>query len=226
MSWNGSCLYYFRRPRVGSGTREAEKSLVLGCIRGKFCLALLQYIAWGFGTRVGVSGQSPDPRRRKPESPLQRPLISLNITLTSTDRKLKLNSQGRVFGAQRPQKQGGGGGWRVRGGPQASTYSFAAAISAANRGRQNPLPVLYPFPKTPTGRHSCPGPFQPPHALVPAVTPSAAGFESPCSPANLIHSPPSSPKVTRVQGRPQLGRAKLPNSSPGPRSASRLPTQS
>lgn len=63
ISWNGSCLYYFRRPRVGSGTGEAEKSLVLGCIRGNsvlLCLSILLgvlVLRWVFQDSHQIPGE-------------------------------------------------------------------------------------------------------------------------------------------------------------------------
>lgn len=77
MPWNGSCLDYFHRPRVGSGTEAAAKS------RGNSVWPCL-VISFGFGSPGWVSqGRSPDPGRGKPESPLLRPLISLNIPVSS-----------------------------------------------------------------------------------------------------------------------------------------------
>ena len=76
MPWNGSCLDYFHRPRVGSGTELAAKSreIVWPCLG----------ISFGFGSPGWVSqGRSSDPGRGKPESPLLRPLISLNIIVSS-----------------------------------------------------------------------------------------------------------------------------------------------
>lgn len=74
MPWNGSRLDYFRRPRVGSGTGAAAKSRANSVLP---CLGIV------FGSLGWVSqGRSPDRGQGKPETPLLRPLISLNTTLS------------------------------------------------------------------------------------------------------------------------------------------------
>lgn len=81
MPWNGSCLDYFRRPRVGSGTGAAAKSSVPWGVRGNSALPCLG-IFFGFWHSGGCLRDShQDPGRGEPESPLRRPLVSLNITL-------------------------------------------------------------------------------------------------------------------------------------------------
>lgn len=92
MPWNGCRLGYFRRPRVGSGTRVAAKRSVLWCVRGNAilsCLGISGVLVFGWVSQ----GRSPDLGRGKPESLEYHPL-------TSTVRKLKLNSQERGPRAQ------------------------------------------------------------------------------------------------------------------------------
>lgn len=76
MPWNGSCLDYFRRPRVGSGTGAAAKSRgnsVLLCLGILFGSGALGWISRGRSSNLGQgNSESPSPRR----------LISLNITLS------------------------------------------------------------------------------------------------------------------------------------------------
>lgn len=92
------------------------------------------------------------------------------------------------------------------------------------RGRQKPLAVLHPLPENPHRSPLLPWAVPAPRAS--KQPPPPAGLESPRSPVNLIHTPPASPKVTRVQGSPRPGRAKLPNSSPAPAPPPAPPTQS
>lgn len=143
-------------------------------------------------------GRSPDPGRGKPESPLQRPLISLkDHPLTSTDRKLKLNSQGRGSRIQRPQKWGVGSGE-----PEASTFSFAAAESAVADYWcvwGGPSAVLHPLLETPMGLH----PYPCPRARVSLrQPPPSAALESQLQVEPLTHIPLSSPKVSKVLEAP------------------------
>lgn len=94
MPWKGSCLGYFRRPRVGSGASGgAAKSSVLLCA-GEILFSLFGYI-WVFGTRVGVSGTVTRSRERKTRKPFTTAADLLEYhPLSSMDRKLNLNSQG------------------------------------------------------------------------------------------------------------------------------------
>ena len=147
---------------------------------GKCWCALFRYTVWVWVTWVGVSGTVIRFRARKTRKPFTAAADLLeNHPLTSTDRKLMLNSQGRGPRAQRPQKRGGVCVCVclcLCSGPQASTFSFAAAETAAavagGGGGQKVLVVLHPFPETPKGRHPCPGACLPPRARLPRTTPA------------------------------------------------------
>lgn len=124
MPRNGSCLDYFRRPRVGSGTGAAAKARCCAVSREiLFCRVWVYCL--GFWHSVGCLRDS-HPERRKPESPLRRLLTALSITLSpSMDRKLKLKLQGTGSLSSVTSEMGKGGG------PQASTFPFAPAETAA-----------------------------------------------------------------------------------------------
>lgn len=76
---------------------------------GKFCFALFGYIVWVLGTRVGVSGTVTRSWARKTRKPFTAAADLLEYhPLTSMDRKLKLNSQGRGSSSATSETEGVG----------------------------------------------------------------------------------------------------------------------
>lgn len=184
---------------------------------------------WHSGGCLG-QGRSPDPGAKKPRKPFTATADLLEYhPLTSTDGKLKLNSQERGPRAQRPQKQGLGERGTGAGGdlrlPLSPLRQQKGLRQMGGGCAQKPLAVLYPLPETPTGLlpWAVPAPARWSPRSNPVPRPDS---KSPCSEGNTTHTPHSYPKATRVHESPQPRRAKLPNSSQDPTPPPASPTQS
>lgn len=181
---------------------------------GKFCFALFGYTVWVLGTGVGVSGTVTRSRARKTRKPFTAAADLLEYhPLTSTDRKLKLNSQGRGSSSATSETEGVGD-LRL---PLSSQQQQQQQLRQTE-GWQNAAPPTRNPPQVAAVRA--------PRADLPAAAPASAGLDSPCSPVNPIPTPPSTPEVAKVRESPRPGWAKLPNSPPAPAPPPASPTQS
>lgn len=208
----------FTDPELVLGQGRPRKLDAVLC-PGKFWSAVFGCLA------LGWVSQRRSPRAKKTSKPFTAAADRLEYhPLTSTDRKLKLKLLRTGSLSSVTSEMGEGG--------RTSGFHFPPCTSRnrcgrQTRERQKPLAVLHPLTETPTGRQPCLGPPSSPrapnsqHQLSPL-----AELESPCSPVNPIHAPPIQTKVTRIQGSPQPGRAKLPNSSLAPAPLPAPPTQS
>lgn len=108
---------------------------------GKFCFALFGYTVWVLGTGVGVSGTVTRSRARKTRKPFTAASDLLEYhPLTSTDRKLKLNSQGRGSSSATSETEGVGD-LRL---PLSSQQQQQPLRQTAGGGK-----TLHPLPETP-----------------------------------------------------------------------------
>lgn len=165
---------------------------------------------WHSGGCLG-QGRSPDPGAKKPRKPFTATADLLEYhPLTSTDGKLKLNSQERGPRAQRPQKQGLGERGTGAGGdlrlPLSPLRQQKGLRQMGGGGaRKNPWLSCTPYPKPP--QVSCPGRFLPPRAGLPAATLSPGRTQRVPAPKGtrpipLIHTPkpPGSMKAPNHAG--------------------------